>query len=390
MGDFFICPICGNQDQRTIGYLNGYPYCRKCVSFRGEEVKGNLIYPKSSYYHLDYDLSKEQKELSDALVSNYKNGIDLLVHAVCGSGKTEIVLEVISYAIRCGERVGFAVPRRDVVCELYERFHSIFKRNKIALVYGGHVDKLEGDLVCLTTHQLYRYDKYFDLLIVDEIDAFPFKGNDVLQAFFNRSIRGHFVMMSATPDEEVINSFKQNGKQILELFSRFHKRPLPVPEIVLHKSIVLYLSLYDYVKLFLRKNKPIFIFTPTIVMCEETYRYLKLFFKSGDYVHSKRINRPKVIEDFRQGKSKFLVTTAVLERGVTIKDLQVIIFHADNAIYDQYSLVQIAGRVGRKKDAPEGRVIFLANERTKDMEKAVEDIKRANASLQTMLSSNKS
>ena len=124
-------------------------------------------------------------------------------------------------------------------------------------------------------------------------------------------------------------------------------------------------------------------------MCEETYRYLKLFFKSGDYVHSKRINRPQVIENFRQGKSKFLVTTAVLERGVTIKDLQVIIFHADNAIYDQYSLVQIAGRVGRKKDAPEGRVIFLANERTKDMEKAVEDIKRANASLQAMLSSNK-
>ena len=37
--------------------------------------------------HLSYELSPDQKELSDKLVENYKKGIDSLVHAVCGSPK---------------------------------------------------------------------------------------------------------------------------------------------------------------------------------------------------------------------------------------------------------------------------------------------------------------
>ena len=45
-------------------------------------------YPKKAPIHLSYELSPEQKELSDKLVENYKEGIDSLVYAVCGSQKT--------------------------------------------------------------------------------------------------------------------------------------------------------------------------------------------------------------------------------------------------------------------------------------------------------------
>ena len=38
--------------------------------------------------HLSYELSPEQKELSDKLVENYKKEVDSLVYAVCGSPKT--------------------------------------------------------------------------------------------------------------------------------------------------------------------------------------------------------------------------------------------------------------------------------------------------------------
>ena len=79
------------------------------------------------------------------------------------------------------------------------------------------------------------------------------------------------------------------------------------------------------------------------------------------------------------------MTTAVLERGVTVKDLQVIVYRADSPIYDSYSLIQIAGRVGRKKDAPEGEVIFLARENNKDIKRAVEEISAANKKVQNML-----
>ena len=84
----YKCPVCGNTDIHSIGYLNGKPYCRRCISFKGDEVERKPSYPKKAPIHLEYELSREQKELSDKLVKNYKKGIDSLVFAVCGSPKT--------------------------------------------------------------------------------------------------------------------------------------------------------------------------------------------------------------------------------------------------------------------------------------------------------------
>ena len=68
--------------------LKGKPYCRRCISFKGEEVEHKSSYPKKAPIHLEYELFLEQKELSNKLVENYKKGIDSLVFAVCGSPKT--------------------------------------------------------------------------------------------------------------------------------------------------------------------------------------------------------------------------------------------------------------------------------------------------------------
>ena len=80
-----------------------------------------------------------------------------------------------------------------------------------------------------------------------------------------------------------------------------------------------------------------------------------------------------------------MVTTAVLERGVTIKNLQVIVIDADNPIYDEYALIQISGRVGRKYDAPNGEVIFYANKNTPAITNAIKSIESKNTKLQAML-----
>lgn len=303
------------------------------------------------------------------------------MHAVCGSGKTEIVLGVIKYAIENGLKVGFAVPRRDVIRELYLRFKSIFSNNNVVAIYGEHVGKLQGDLVCLTTHQLFRYKNYFDLLILDEIDAFPYNGNDVLEEFFKRAIKGHYVLLSATPPQKTIEEFQKEGKMILNLNKRFHNHPLPVPTLCIHRGLMKYYYLTRELRRFLLENKPVFIFVPTIDICEQTYAVLKILFKEIYYVHSKCEDRNQIIDDFRKGKYKALVTTAVLERGVTVKNLQVIIFKADHPLYTSSALVQISGRVGRKKDAPTGEVIFIGDKTSREMELAIEEIERANKDL---------
>ena len=331
--------------------------------------------------NLGYPLSKDQKRLSDQLETNYKNGIDTLVNAVCGAGKTELVYGVMACCLSYGKTVAFAVPRRDVVIELSQRIHMVFPHNSIVSVYGGHTDKLVADIVVLTTHQLYRYEKYFDLIILDEIDAFPFNNNLLLNKMFFRAVKGTIIMMSATPPKDAIDYFSQNNRQILELNTRFHRHPLPVPKVVLRIGLLKIPLLIIMLKKFISEGKKVFVFAPTISRCESLYKIVKILVKNGTFVHSKCKDRSQKILRFKKGNYDYMITTAVLERGVTFKNLQVIIYDADSDIYNSQTLIQIAGRVGRKIDAPEGEVIFLVNKRTTDIDEAITTIKSKNRNL---------
>ena len=384
MGNNYICPRCGNKDQRYVGYLNGQPYCRFCITMKGKQADKKGKGQGSVVLKLDYSLSKDQKALSEKLVANYKNKIDTLVNAVCGAGKTELIYAVMAYCLSLGKTVAFAVPRRDVVIELSQRIHMVFPNNSIVSVYGGHTEKLVADIVVLTTHQLYRYERFFDLIILDEIDAFPFKNNELLRSMFFRATRGGIIMMSATPSKDVLEYFNQNNRAILELNTRFHKHPLPVPIVIKRIGYLKIPYVVLQLKQFIKEGKKVFVFAPTISRCMFVFNLLKIFVKNGTFIHSKCKDRSQKISKFKQGGYDYMVTTAVLERGVTFKDLQVIIYDADNELYDSQTLIQISGRVGRKIDAPEGKVLFLVNKRTVEIDEAISTIENKNRHLQNL------
>ncbi|MGN1345103.1 MAG: DEAD/DEAH box helicase [Traorella sp.] len=374
-----MCEKCGNSDKRYIGILNGKEYCRKCIEFIGEEYIENEIENISSgYLNLDYKLTKEQQYISNEIVNSFKRGKNTLVKAVCGAGKTELVFNVIEYALKNKMNVGFAVPRKNVVLDLYARFQNSFEGYKITKLYGGCSEELKGDIILLTTHQLYRYKNYFDLLILDEVDAFPFYKNETLYAFFKRSLKGKFVILSATAPPDIIQEFKKNNDTILNLNIRFHHYKIPEPLIV--KKPFLFQLLYALKKIYYygKQDKQCFIFLPTINMCESIYKVFKIFNSKGSLITSKTKNFEKIIEDFKNKKLNYLITTSVLERGVTFKNLQVIILNCEHFIFDKNTLIQISGRVGRKKDSPNGDVIFCCNYETQEMKEAIYEIRQSN------------
>ena len=383
MGNF-ECPRGHNKDEKYIGEINGKKYCRKCISFSGEHAKGFIYSKGEAKLFLSYPLSKEQQHISDRVIFNFKKGYNTLINAVCGAGKTELVFGVIEYALKRELSVGFALPRRDVASELFIRIKEAFKNNTVTLVIGGLTDKLNADIVVLTTHQLYRYPCYFDLLILDEIDAFPFRDNELLNTFFYQSVKGNFILMSATVTEENIKQFSTGNNEILYLNTRFHRKPLPVPEIKIRYSVAKIIFIIKKLKQYKKEKKPVLIFAPTIDIANKLYRIISIFLKNGNIVSSKAVKRSEIIEHFRNKQYDYLVTTAVLERGVTIANLQVIIFKADHDLYDEGSLIQISGRVGRKFYAPDGEVIFLASKITGAMENAIKTIKEKNKDLQNL------
>ena len=76
---------------------------------------------------------------------------------------------------------------------------------------------------------------------------------------------------------------------------------------------------------------------------------------------------------------KVIITTSILERGITLEGLNVLIINANHTVFDHRCLIQISGRVGRKKNHPSGYIYFLAKKSNKEIEKAISDIKKSNS-----------
>ena len=91
------CPRCGNEDPKWFYLGSKGWYCRKCVKFRALQLNNDLeeSYPEppivEAEYSLRFKLTVYQKEVSDQILSLTKQGKSLLVNAVCGAGKTELV-----------------------------------------------------------------------------------------------------------------------------------------------------------------------------------------------------------------------------------------------------------------------------------------------------------
>ena len=372
------CDICGCTDIKYFGKRKGELYCRRCISFKGERViKNNSSIEQEVKPMLKYKLTKDQLRVSNGVTYAIKNNKNVLIYAVCGAGKTEIVYDVISYMINKNKTVGFAIPRKDVVIELEDRIKDAFPNLKIVSVYGGHTKELNGDIILLTTHQLYRYEKFFDLLIIDETDAFPFSNNEVLMNMFKRSIKGNYVMMSATPLPWMKEKIKKEGGEIISLYKRFHGKKIIVPTI----KIIPFLLELETIRLltkYKKENKPCLIFVPTREDAETLFHKLRLVFKDIQFVHSLKDDRHEIISSFKKGKFLFLITTSVLERGITIKNVQVIVVNASHEIYNAETLIQISGRVGRKIDATDGEVVFLAKKPTFSIKDCIRKIEEAN------------
>ncbi|WRK55966.1 DEAD/DEAH box helicase family protein [Coprobacillaceae bacterium CR2/5/TPMF4] len=184
--------------------------------------------------------------------------------AVCGAGKTEITYEVIKYALNNNHCVCFTTPRKELVIELANRIQSQFSNIDITCVYGGHTKITSGQFIICTTHQLYRYPNTFDLLILDELDAFPYANNDVLQSILENSIKGNYIYMSAT----------MNDNPDLLMTKRYHGHLLDIPKCYITPNWLAYIIAVFKIKANVKNSKPTIVFVPSI---KQTYKCTKIF-----------------------------------------------------------------------------------------------------------------
>lgn len=87
--------------------------------------------------------------------------------------------------------------------------------------------------------------------------------------------------------------------------------------------------------------------------------YLRAFHIRVSGVSSQHSQNQEVIQSFKHNETDVIVSTTLLERGITIENVQVIIYRGHHALYVKETLIQIAGRVGRKPKYPTGKVYII-------------------------------
>ncbi|MBB6447274.1 DEAD/DEAH box helicase [Bacillus benzoevorans] len=329
-------------------------------------------------------LSSGQQHASERVVEAVCQTQSLLVWAVCGAGKTEVLFQGINAALMEGKRVCIATPRTDVVLELAPRLQKVFPTITVAVLYGGSKDRhLYAPLTISTTHQLLRFFQAFDTIIVDEVDAFPFSAEETLQYAVEQARKpvSALIFLTATPNAALQKECRLGKRNFVTIPARFHRHSLPVPRFVwcgnwrkgLYKGS-LPPNVLTWLKQRISAEKQVLLFFPRIELMERLLPIMKKIHPKIESVHAEDPQRKEKVQAMRNKEIPILLTTTILERGVTFPNLDVAVLGAEDRIFTESALVQIAGRVGRSPDYPSGDITFFHHGKTEAMVKARKQI----------------
>ncbi|WP_412521687.1 DEAD/DEAH box helicase family protein [Staphylococcus simulans] len=359
-------------------------YCRSCIqlgrmdSFNDISITKTAHHFSSGDYHLDFELSEQQVYASSHIIRAIKQQENLLLYAVTGAGKTEMMFAGIQYARQQGLNVAIVSPRVDVVIEISKRIIEAFKDETIDVLYQGQSQNYNGHFVIATVHQLYRYKQHFDVIFIDEVDAFPLAMDPLLmQTLIHASAVAYsHIYMTATPSSRLLKQFKKEN--VITLPARYHRKPLPVPAFHYFKFKPKRTQTYllQLLQRQLDQQRVTLVFFNQIEAMEQALLHYQKHFKDLVAVHSEDALRFEKVEALRAGKHRIIFTTTILERGFTMAHLDVIV--VDSQSFQTAALVQIAGRTGRKLQDTRGLVLFLHNGVTLAMVQAKRQIKQMN------------
>ncbi|MBI2914866.1 MAG: DEAD/DEAH box helicase [Firmicutes bacterium] len=326
---------------------------------------------------------------------------ECLVWAACGAGKTEVTFPAIAASLRRGHKVLLVAPRRDAIRGVEPRLRKAFGDHHVTLVLGGTGGSswsCRTSIVAATAHQAIRFFREFDVVILDEVDAFPYHGSRMLQLAVARSRAqgGKLVLLTATPTEDLLGRAKRGDLALVTIPVRHHGWPLPEPCIAVDPTLGRFRGwnevsgpgggfeaspvLRDRLGASLERGAQILVFVPAVRLAELVADGLRRAL--GVRVEASWASdsgREAKLARFASGRSRVLVATTILERGVTVANLDVVVLFADwEATFDDRSLVQMAGRCGRVSSHPTGDVWFVGSKASRSMELAVKRIRETN------------
>lgn len=244
--DLLLCAGASRQSLKALEKKDKVRLYKKSV-----DRKSQLFSSELTSSIMDYELNSEQK----AAVEQIRESLDerspkvFLLQGVTGSGKTEVYLHAISYAIEQGRSAIVVVPEIVLTAQIVERFKKRFGE-RVAVMHSGlsegerfdqwqAVNRGEYDVVVGARSALFAPFKNLGLIVVDEEQETSYKQNrspryharDVAtkRASLNEAV---IILGSATPSVESKYKAERKEYQLITLPKRVEERPQPDIEIV--------------------------------------------------------------------------------------------------------------------------------------------------------------
>lgn len=186
---------------------------------------------------------KNAIEEINTTIENGKFAVHLL-HGVTGSGKTEVFMQVIDYAVKSGKTALMLVPEISLTPQMVSRFMSRFQ-NRIAIIHSGlslgerydqwkRIKEGGADIVIGARSAVFAPVKNIGIIIMDEEHSDTYK-SDMSPRYHAREVAieraklsgASVVLASATPSVESYYKAKEGEYNLLEMNTRYNENKMP-------------------------------------------------------------------------------------------------------------------------------------------------------------------
>ena len=325
------------------------------------------------------------------------SGTDMVGIAQTGTGKTFAymlpILQDLKFSKQVHPRVMVLVPTRELVIQVVEEIEKFGKYSSVRVVgiYGGtNINNQKEavaqgtDIIVATPGRLYDLIisraiqlKAIKKVVIDEVDVmldlgFRFQLTNILELL---PAKRQNIMFSATMTDDVnvfIHDFFVAPSTVsvavsgtpLENISQF---AYAVPNFYTKINLLLHILKDE------KEFRKTLVFVPNKKNADMVFDLLDEFFGSEvAVIHSNKTQNYRIrsIENFNAEKTRILVTTDVMARGLDLDQISHVI-NFDTPVFPENYMHRI-GRTGRAEQ--EGTAILLYTEKEKDAKEAIETL----------------
>ncbi len=318
---------------------------------------------------LPYELTKGQKDTIKEICADMESGkrMNRLIQGDVGSGKTVVGAAAIYKTVMNGYQAVLMAPTEILANQHYETFKELFKDKGIGieLLTSSVSPKNRREIierlssgeskVLIGTHAVFGKDVEFSnlaLVITDEQHRFGVSQREALNM---KGTEPHVIVMTATPIPRTLALILYGDMDV----SVIRDKPAGRKEIITkswsgdEREIV-----YGFVKKEIQKGRQAYIVTPLIEASEnmdaksseEVYAEVSEFFKpfETELLHGrmKQSEKDSVMQRFKDGEIKVLVSTVIIEVGINVPNASVMVIE-NSERFGLAQMHQLRGRVGR-------------------------------------------